>query len=216
MFKKLTDHLFCQPHMARRIPVLLISVILMGGCVSVFDQIQFGTDPCTVFNLGFARTILGWDDLGTWQLLFNIILFFILAAMKELHRIGLGSLANMVLVGYAKDFFDWVFTSFLPLRGLDMTGCILVFIPTMVLFLVAVSFYMVVDLGVAPYDAIPQVVAGRLGRVPFAAVRMAFDIIVTILGWLLGSTVGIVTLITGFCLGPIIQAIANRFRPWFQ
>ena len=36
-----------------------------------------------------------------------------------------------------------------------------------------------------------------------------------LLGWLLGSTVGVVSIVTGFFLGPIIAAIAKKFRPWF-
>ncbi len=215
MLKKLFNHLFCQPHMARRIPVLLLSVIAMGFCVAVFDQIQFGTDPCTVFNLGFARNVLGWDNLGTWQLLFNLILLAVILLLKEGKRIGLGSLANMVLVGYAKDFFDWVLDSVHPLTGAPMGECIAFFVPTMGLFLVAVSFYMVVELGVAPYDAVPQIVAAR-AKLPFAPVRVVFDVVVTLAGFLLGSTVGVATLITGFFLGPIIQMIANKFRPFFQ
>ncbi len=216
MMKKLTDHLFCRPHMERRIPVLIISVILMGFCVSVFDQIQFGTDPCTVFNLGVARNVLHWDDLGTWQLIFNLILLAVILAMKEGRRIGLGSLANMVLVGYSKDFFDGVFNAVHPLTGAPMWECIAAFVPTMALFLVAVSFYMVVELGVAPYDAVSQILSGWMPKIPFAYIRMAYDLLVTVVGLLLGSTVGIVTIITGFCLGPIIQVIADRFRPWFQ
>lgn len=43
--QKIIRHLFCQPHMARRIVVLILSVSVMGACVSVFDGIQFGTDP---------------------------------------------------------------------------------------------------------------------------------------------------------------------------
>ena len=35
------------------------------------------------------------------------------------------------------------------------------------------------------------------------------------IGWLLGSTVGVVSIVTGFFLGPIIAAIAKKFRPWF-
>ncbi len=216
MLRKLYAHLFCQPRMERRIPALLISVILMGACVAVFDQIRFGTDPCTVFNLAMARNVLGWDDLGPWQLIFNTVLLVFILLMKEGRRIGLGSLANMVLVGYAKDFFDGVINSIHPLTGAPMGVCIAAFVPTMALFLVVVAFYIVVDLGVAPYDAIPQIISGRLPRANPALVRMGFDIAVTVIGWLIGGTVGVVTIITGFCLGPLIQLIANRFRPWFN
>jgi uncharacterized membrane protein YczE len=202
--------------MERRIPVLLLSVILMGLCVAVFDQIQFGTDPCTVFNLGISRNVLGWNNLGPWQLIFNVVLLTVILLMREGRRIGLGSLANMVLVGFAKDFFDWVINSIHPLTGAPLGVCIAAFIPTMALFLVAVSFYMCVELGVAPYDAIPQIIASRVKKIPFAPIRMAFDISVTVIGFLLDSTVGVVTIITGFCLGPIIQIIADRVRPWFE
>ena len=98
MLKKLCNHLFCQPHMGRRIPVLIISVILMGMCVAFFEKLQVGTDPCTVFNLSMAQNVLGWENLGTWQLIFNLILLVIILLLKEGRFIGLGSLANMVLV----------------------------------------------------------------------------------------------------------------------
>ncbi len=215
MFKKLVAHLFRQPHMARRIPVLLISVTLMGCCVAVFDQIQFGTDPCSVFNLAFAQNVLGWKGLGTWQLLLNTVLLITILCLREGKRIGLGSLANMVLVGYAKDLFDVVLNAVHPLRGAPMAECIIAFIPALIVFLLAVAFYMVVDLGVAPYDAIPQIISART-KWPFAPVRMAFDLGVMTAGFLLGGTVGIVTVLLGFFIGPLVQLIAKKFRPWFQ
>lgn len=213
IWQRIGDHLFCQPHMGRRCVVLLLSVTMMGLCVAIFDQIGFGTDPCSVLNLGVAR-LLGMQ-FGTYQLLYNCLLLLLLLALKEWRRIGLGSLANMVLVGYTKDFFDWVINSIHPLTGESLMVRVAAFAPAMALFLVAVSFYMVVELGVAPYDAIPQVIAARQKRVGFSTVRVIWDVTVTVLGFLAGSTVGVVTVITGFCLGPIITAIANRFRKYF-
>lgn len=214
MLKKLYRHLFCQKHMERRIPVLILSVVLMGLCIAIFDQVDFGTDPCTVFNLGVSRHLLGWE-LGPWQLLFSGVLMAAILLLKEGRRIGLGTLANMVLVGYSVDFFRWVINSIHPLTGETLMVRLMVFAPAMVLFLVVVAFYMVVDLGVGPFDAIPQIIAAR-AKIPFAPVRMAYDILALLIGWLLGSTVGVVTLVTGFCLGPIISAIAAKFRPWFE
>ena len=98
MLKKLYSHLFCQPHMARRIPVLLVSVIVMGMCGAFFEKLAVGTDPCTVFNLSMAQNVLHWETLGTWQLLFNSALLVIVLLMKEGRCIGLGSLAKMTLV----------------------------------------------------------------------------------------------------------------------
>ncbi len=215
MLRKLYNHLFCQPHMGRRIPVLIVSVILMGMCVAFFEKIRVGTDPCTVLNLSISQNVLHWQSLGTWQLLFNLLLLAVILLMKEGRCIGLGSLANMVIVGYSRDFFKPIVELLLPgeVESLLVRGA--VFVPAMALFLVAVSFYMVVELGTAPYDAVPQIISRRT-TLPFAGVRIGYDILVTVIGFLLGGQVGIFTVLSCFFLGPVIAAIAARFRAWFN
>lgn len=215
MLRKLCNHLFCQPRMGRRIPVLVISVVLMGLCVALFEKARVGTDPCTVFNLSMAQNVLHWENLGTWQLLFNLVLLAGILLLREGRCIGLGSLANMVLVGYSRDFFKPLVERLLPgeLESLLVRGA--VFVPTMAVFLVAVAFYMVVELGTAPYDAVPQIIARRT-KAPFAVVRVIFDITVTAVGFLLGGQVGVFTVLACFFLGPVIAAIAAKFRPWFN
>lgn len=216
MLRRLCNHLFCQPHMERRIPVLLLSVITMGMCIAFFEKAAVGTDPCTVFNLSISQNALGWKNLGTWQLIFNLLLLAVILLLREARRIGLGSLANMVLVGYSRDFFKPIVELLFPgkLEALMVRGAI--FVPTMALFLVAVAFYMVVELGTAPYDAISQIISRHLPRVSFAVVRICFDLSVTIIGFLLGGQVGIFTVLCCFFLGPAISAIAAKFRPWFN
>ena len=216
MLKKLYSHLFCQPHMARRIPVLLVSVIVMGMCVAFFEKLAVGTDPCTVFNLSMAQNVLHWETLGTWQLLFNSALLVIVLLMKEGRYIGLGSLANMTLVGYSRDFFKPIVEKLLPgeVESLLTRGA--AFVPVMLLFLVAVAFYMVVELGTAPYDALSQIIAKRLPRVSFAVVRICYDVVWTVIGILLGGQAGLFTVVCCLFLGPVIAAIAQKFKPWFN
>ncbi len=215
MLRKLYNHLFCQPHMGRRIPVLILSVILMGMCVAFFEKLLVGTDPYNVFHLAFVNNVLHWEGLGTWQLIFNVILLAIILALKEGRRIGLGSLANMVLVGYSRDFFKPLVELLLPGENLSLLVRGGVFIPTMVLFLLTVAFYLVVELGSSPYDAVPQIIAARL-KLPFSPVRIAYDIAFTVVGLLLGGQMGVFTVAACFFLGPAISAIAAKFRPWFN
>lgn len=214
MLQKVFQHLFCQPRMLRRTIVVFLSVTIMGACVSVFDQINFGTDPASVLNLGVANR-LGMQ-LGTYQMLFYLFLLLIVMALREWEFIGIGSIANMVVVGYAKDLFDVIFQHVHPLTNLGMVERIAWLVPTLGIFMVAVAFYMVVELGTGPYDAIPQIIAKHTKKLPFAVIRMMYDIAALSIGFILGSTVGVVTLVTGFFLGPIISAIAKKFRPWFQ
>ena len=149
--QKIIRHLFCQPHMARRIVVLILSVTIMGACVSVFDRIQFGTDPASVLNLGVANKL--HMLLGTYQMLFYGALLIVVMAMRQWEFIGLGSIANMVLVGYSKDLFDVIFSSMNILnRGaMGMTERICWLVPT---------------LGVSPWRSIWwwSLAAGRMTR----------------------------------------------------
>lgn len=203
-----------KPHMVRRVVVLFLTVVVMGVCVAILDQLGFGTDPCSVLNLGMSR-LIGWS-FGNYQLVFNLVLIAIILLLKEARRIGLGTLANMVVVGYAADFTTWIINMVHPLAGETLLVRLIVFVPTIVVFMVAVAFYMVVDLGVAPYDALPQIISARVKRVSFTAVRMAWDISAIVIGFLVGGTVGLVTIIMGFFLGPVISATAKGFQRFFE
>lgn len=110
-----------RPKMALRIPALLVAVTLMGLGVAVFDRIGFGTDPCSTMNLGISRKI--GMPFGTAQLLINIAML-LLVIRFDAGRIGLGTLANMVLVGYAAEFFMYVLDGIPAMNAMTM-GCAL-------------------------------------------------------------------------------------------
>ena len=204
---------FTRPRMGRRLAVLTVSLIVIGVCVAVFKTVGFGTDPCSTFTLGVsARTGISF---GTCQLAFNLLMFLPVIRF-DLSRIGIGTVANMVGIGYVADFTMWLMSPHIPPEGLSMTVRIVLFAVSMAAFLIAAAFYMVVDLGVAPYDAIPQLIAARTNRLSARAIRMLWDISILSLGFLLGSTVGLTTLITGFCLGPAIAFVSSRVRDWFE
>ena len=216
MLKRFYNHLFCQPRMARRIPVVVISNILIGMCIAFFEKVVVGTDPCTVFNLSVTQNMLHWESLGRWQLIFNTTLLIIILLLREGRHIGLGSLANMVLVGYARDFFHPIVEHLFPGEVTSLVTRGAVFVPAMMIFLLSVSFYIVVELGESPYDALSQIIASHMPKVPYGVVRICYDLLVTGIGYLLGGQVGIFTVLSCFFLGPVIDAIAARFKPFFQ
>lgn len=201
-----------RPRMGRRLVSLLLSVLAMGLCVAVFDRIGLGTDPCSTMNLGLSR--MTGLSFGTWQLTLNALLMLIVLAC-DLGRIGAGTLANMVLVGYTADFVMAVLDRYPALLTLTLSARLAVFVPTMLLFLLAASVYMAVDLGVAPYDAVPQILAARAKKLSFRAIRVCWDVGVMLIGFALGSTVGLTTVVTGFCLGPAIAAVKERMKGFY-
>ena len=201
-----------RPRMGRRLAALTLSLVVIGACVAVFKTVGFGTDPCSTFTLGVsAHTGVSF---GTCQLVFNLLMF-IPVFRYDVSRIGIGTIGNMVGIGYIADLCMELMRPLIPAEGLSMTVRVVMFALSMAGFLIAAAFYMVVDLGVAPYDAIPQLIAARAKRWSYRRVRMLWDISVLSAGFLLGSTVGMTTVITGFCLGPVIVFFSDRVSGWF-
>lgn len=197
----------------KRILAVLAAVIIMGFSLSFLIRLNFGTDPCSSMNLGISRHL--GISFGSWQVLFNAILF-IVVILFDRSQIGWGTLANMLLVGYCADFFTWLFNAILPSDAFhSLTIRIVVLIPSLILFILSAAVYMAVDLGSAPYDATVFIIAARLKKIPFRAVRMTWDITACIIGYLLGSTIGVVTVVIAFALGPVISWVKERIHKFF-
>lgn len=202
-----------RPHMGRRLAALLSSQIVVGICVAVFKVIGFGTDPCSTFTLGVAaRTGVSF---GTCQFIFNMLLFFPVI-LCDLSRVGVGTVVNMVGVGYIADASMKAMDALIPAEGLPMPLRLGLFVAAMLAFLAAVGLYVTVDLGVAPYDVAPQLIAEHTDRISSRTVRMLWDLSYLAAGFLLGSAVGLTTVIIGFCLGPAITVVTHHMSGWFE
>ena len=202
-----------RPRMGRRMAGLLLSILVMGLCVAVFKLTGVGTSPCSCMNLGISRAL--GISFGTWQLLLNAALLLIVLRFAP-EKISLGTLVNMVFVGYIAELFMHLLGGLIPETGLSLAARVIIFVPAIALFLLVASIYLAADLGCAPYDAVPMILAAHTTRLTYRAIRMAWDVAALGIGFALGETVGIATLITGFCLGPAITAIGARVRGWFE
>ena len=202
-----------RPKMAKRLAALVLSILVMGFCVAVFKLIAVGTDPCSCMNLGISGRL--GISFGTWQLTLNVaMLLVVLRFAPEL--ISAGTLVNMIFVGYIADFFIHVLGGLMPEAGLTLAMRALIFVPVMALFLLVVTIYMTVDLGCAPYDALPMIISAHTKRVSYRTIRMCWDLGALSIGFVLGATVGIATVVTGLCLGPAITAVGARLKGVFE
>jgi len=200
--KRWLKGLYDVPNFAKRFIMCLLAVIVMGFCVSWLDFIKLGTDPCSVMNLAAAAK-LGLS-FGNWQILFNSVLF-IFIFIKDKQKIGFGTLLNMTVVGYSCDFMNWVRKSIAPELAVNaLWARILVMLVLISIFVVAASVYIAVDLGTAPYDALPIIIADMVPGISAKVIRIIWDCTFIVIGFLLGGTVGIVTILMAFTLGPVI------------
>ena len=199
--KNFIQGMYQKKHFARRLISVILAVIVMGFALSWLVLVNFGTDPCTSMNLAISGR-LGMS-LGNWQALLNCLLFIIVILWGR-EYIGFGTLANMFLVGYSIDFFSWVWSKVLPDGLFDSMAVRLgVLLPALAVFVVAAGVYMVTELGTAPYDA-------------FRVVRMVFDFTVIVIAWVFGAKIGLVTILMGFTLGPVISWVGEKMAPFFN
>ena len=192
----------------KKLILVIFSVIMMGFSLSFLNQTNFGTDPYTVLNLGIASKI--GLSLGNSQAIFNCILLLIVFLFDK-RQIGWGTIANMFLVGYSFDFFTWLNGLWIPDSIYStMTGRILVMIPSLLVFILVAATYMAVQLGTSPYDAVPFIISTKLPKIPFRAIRIVWDVLACVIGILLDSKPGVVTIVMAFALGPVITWVKTN------
>ena len=196
-----------QPRMGLRWVLLVSGVTLIGICVANLKLVGFGTDPMSTVTFGLAdKTGI---SMGTWHLTL-MMLMFIPVLILDPGRIGIGSLLNMGCIGYISDATRWVTARLMAGGELGMPARIIIFLASVAVFLVGAAFYTAADLGYASYDAIPILLADHAKKLRFHGIRMLWDLSFVIMGFLLGSEIGLTTLLLGFCLGPAISFIAGR------
>jgi uncharacterized membrane protein YczE len=69
----------------------------------------------------------------------------------------------------------------------------------------ASALYFTADMGVSTYDAIAITISERKSKWKFKYIRITTDLICVLIGWSLGATVGIGTIVTAFFMGPLIS-----------
>ena len=173
---KFTFKQFIVPNFGKRLAFMLPAVILMGVFVSILVEIGWGTDPASFMNLNIAST-LGWGLGNTEVLVYGLMLIFTFIFGAEM--IGFGTLANMILIGYVIDLCRWIwknigFAQFIYDAGFAVR--VVIFAATLLCFVIVASIYINAQMGVAPYDAIPNILSGWWTKVPFAIIRICFDL----------------------------------------
>lgn len=195
----------------------LTGVIISGISVGAFKFSAFGVDPFQSFMSGAAALIP--VAFGTLYMLVNIgLLLFSLLADRS--RIGIATFINLFLLGYIVDFSHGLIQHFFQAPGIP--GRCVFFLIGFVALCFGSSLYMTADLGVSTYDAIALVCANKWKLGKFRIIRIITDFLCILCGtgmYLLSggpvsgisAFVGIGTVVTAFCMGPLIDLFNRKF-----
>ena len=185
--------------------VALRSVSLLAGLFLFALGIVFllesglGLSPWDVLNQGVSEhTSLSF---GTANIVIALAVLVVAWALGA--RVGLGTVANAVLIGLTVD----------GLLAIDAVGdlsetSLAVRIVLMVVGVLTIGigsgFYIGAGMGAGPRDSLMLVVAHR-AHVRIGVARVTIEVVVTVVGFALGGTVGIGTLVFALGIGPAVE-----------
>ncbi len=199
-----------KQQMIKKILLTLVSVLLMGTSVSLLKIVDMGMDSYTYMNVSISEKI-GWT-LGHWQMLLNCLMFIpvLIWGRKQL---GIGTLFNMILVGYTADFCGWIWGK-LNLEGILTVPFIrlMIMLISLVVFIFAAATYMSTDLGTSPFDALPMMISEKLPKIPFKIIRFVWDSLAVVVGFIFSGEVKIVTILMVLFLGQTITFVRSKLN----
>ncbi len=188
--------------------MVVCAVLGMGISLGFLLETDLGTDPYTFMNVAVAETI--GTTLGNWQFALNLVMLIICILITGIKIFGPGSIANMILVGYTVDFTGWIIGKVFS-EGFFM-GPIsrpVTFILGLAGFLISAAVYMNSRLGLSPYDALGKILCDAFSKIPFFIVRIIYDMLAVLIGFLLGGKLYIGTILMALFLGPAITFVGS-------
>jgi uncharacterized membrane protein YczE len=185
----------------RRLAQLFVGLALYGVSLAFVLRAGLGLAPWDVLHQGLALRL----DATVGQLVIAMSFVVLLLWVPLRERPGFGTFANAVLVGVFVDLTlmvldpaqAWPARVMLLLGGVLLNGR-------------ATALYIGASLGPGPRDGLMTGLVRRTGR-SVRLVRTVIEVTVLVVGFLLGGTVGIGTLLYAFAIGPIAHALLPLF-----
>jgi uncharacterized membrane protein YczE len=174
---------------------LFVGLFLYGAGCALTVEAGLGVDPWTVFAQGISIHTgigIGWIT--------NIVGFLVLLLWIPLRqKPGVGTIANILLVGTSMQVVLWMVP---PVSGFALqVGVLLVGI---LLVALASGLYIGARFGPGPRDGLMTGMNARLGW-PIWLCRALVEVTVLVVGWFLGGTVGIGTILFAALIGPLVH-----------
>lgn len=193
-----------------------VGVLVSGVSVGMFRTAALGVDPFQSLMSGLNAVIpIGF---GTLYVIANAVLL-LFSLIFDRRKIGLATVINLTLLGYAAEYSQKLFTLFLPEPTLWES--LLLLAAALVVMCFASAMYFNADLGVSTYDAVSLVISEKQDKVGFKVCRVCSDLLCVCAGVVLCrvsgmswadvlGVVGIGTVLTAFFMGPLIAFFSAR------
>ncbi len=189
-----------------KIVYALLGILLIGIGIAFNAATHFGNDPIGILYDG-VRHIANLSDsqLGHAVNVVNVLLTVFVFILGRKY-VNIGTFIYILPYGLFVNLGSWIYNQFLDsnlllIRIMTVTiGCLFIF--------TGVAIYIWVEIGLDPITGVTMVIRDKLNW-SFRWTKIMFDIVATLIGFLLGGKIGTITIITAIVGGPIIQFILS-------
>ena len=173
---------------------LIFGLIIFGFGEGLLILSTTGNSPWSVLAEGISKN--SKLSIGAATFLVSVSVLFLWIFLRQ--KPGLGTIFNIIIISGMIDvtlyFFD-------PPSSNILKYLLAIF--SVMLVGIGSGIYLVANLGPGPRDGLMTGLT-KITNLPIALVRACLEISVVIVGWYLGGTVGIGTLIFAFGIGPCV------------
>jgi uncharacterized membrane protein YczE len=182
-----------------RFGALVLGLALFAFGIVLLLESRLGLPPWAVLNQGIAeRTALSFGAANIAVAVLVLVLAWSIGS-----RVGVGTVANAVLIGvFVELLLSRPTVERLSEQGLGARVAMM--IGGIVVIGVGSALYIGAGMGAGPRDSLMLVLARRTGF-RIGGVRVTLEVAVTLVGLVLGGTVGVGTLAFAFGIGPAVE-----------
>ena len=185
---------------------LFVGLSIFGFGHAILFGSNFGVSPWMVLAQGLAIQFEIGIGLSIIIVSFGVLLFWI--PLKE--KPGIGTFINFFVVAAVIE----ITLPYIPYQTDISLKLLQVFLGILIIGMGG-SIYLIANLGPGPRDGLMTGISKKT-EIPMAYVRNALEISVVIIGWSLGGTAGVGTLIFAIMIGPVIVAYMYLLKTIFE
>ena len=185
---------------------LFVGLSIFGFGHAILFGSNFGVSPWMVLAQGLAIQFEIGIGLSIIFVSFGVLLFWI--PLKE--KPGIGTFINFFVVAAVIE----ITLPYIPYQTDISLKLLQVFLGILVIG-IGGSIYLIANLGPGPRDGLMTGISKKT-EIPMAYVRNVLEISVVIIGWSLGGTAGVGTLIFAIMIGPVIVAYMYLLKTIFE
>ena len=184
---------------ARRLPRLAGGLTSCGVGLALMVAAELGLGPWEVLHQGLSERV--GLPIGQVGILVGFVVLLGWLPLRQ--RLGIGTISNVIWIGLVIDGT----LAALPAMD-DLALRVAALVTGVVMVGLGSGLYIGAGLGAGPRDGLMTGIAAR--GYSLRLVRTGIEVSALVLGWLLGGSVGVGTVVFAFAIGPLVQLFLPR------